>query len=779
MCFRKSQIAIHYCYSYQVQYPQRHVFWIHAGSTTRIDEGYRNIARGLSLPGWREPATDIHQIVDDWLLSVDNGPWLLVVDSADDMSVFFATESGIPGTKLQPITILLRRVAQSSHGSLIITTRDKRLGRRLLNGSHPVEVPLMNDEDAKQLLRARGAGSSSTEVDTQALVRMLGFLPLAITQAAAFISENQTSVATYNEIFRCTNWRRAAVLGEDLTDPRRDPESMNSVLDTWKISFEQLAHQSPRAASFLSTMAVLSPGAVPSALLRRDGESLLEFTKAMGILKAFSLIDADDRETNYRMHDLVHLATQEWLESRGQRATYEEGALQVVADKFPSGESQQWDQCKKIYPHAGVVEHFDTLSASTSLQKARLKQKMANYLRAQDQYDQAMKRHEEAAEAFETERGTRDLETLNNMSDMGLTLTYQGNSTKGERLLRTAASGIEEIQGPQDLDTMNHLARLAENLLCQAKFSTAERIYRRVYTNRKAILGEGHLDTLLSLSYLGPPLEWLGRLEESEDVNKRAVGGMQRILPVHHAGLYLAEVKLGFILQKRGKLEEAESSARRSLENRLAIYGPGHKWVSWSTQTLSLTLRDQGRHEEALYHSKAVVQMREREFPANHILVIKAIYTLAFLYHGLQDYDQASIHYLDCLARAQMSYGLLHPLPVAIRAQYLRMIERTTDVELNWRTCVSPRAFWMTLSPKQFSILAHFAGVPDPQRHNRNMGVELFETYCFVLVTYARRMWHRVMHKVIVGLITLLVILCESMIFSWIDRRIPFSSYSG
>ncbi|KAA6414338.1 MAG: hypothetical protein FRX48_02701 [Lasallia pustulata] len=165
----KSQIAIHYCYSYQVQFPQRHVFWIHAGSTTRIDEGYRNIARGLSLPGWREPATDIHQVVDDWLLSVDNGPWLLVVDSADDMSVFFAAEPDIPGTKPQPITVFLRRIAQSSHGSLIITTRDKRLGRRLLNGSQPVEVPLMNDEDAKQLLRARGAGSSPAEVDTQAL----------------------------------------------------------------------------------------------------------------------------------------------------------------------------------------------------------------------------------------------------------------------------------------------------------------------------------------------------------------------------------------------------------------------------------------------------------------------------------------------------------------------------------------------------------------------------------------------------------------------------------
>lgn len=748
-----------------MQYPQRHVLWIHAGSTTRIDQGYRNVARALSLPGWREPSTDIHQIVDDWLLSPEHGPWLLVVDSADDMTVFHASEEGTHGTKPRPITVLLRRLAQTSHGSLVITTRDKRLGRRLLNGSQPVEVPLMNDDDAKQLLRARGAGSSSTDVDAQALVKMLGYLPLAITQAAAFIGENQTSVATYNEIFRCGNSRTGAVLGEDLTDPRRDFESRNSVLETWKISFEQLAHQSPRAATFLSTMAVLSPGAVPSALLREDGESLLEFTKAMGILKAFSLVDADDRGMNYKMHDLVHLATKDWLESRGQRATYEEDALKVVANRFPFGESHEWDQCKKIYPHAGVVEQFNTSSSSTSLQKARLKQKMANYLRAQDQYDPAMSRHREAAEVFEIECGSRHPETLHNMSDMGLTLTYQGHSRKGERLLRTAATGLEKLQGPQDLDTMNHLARLAENLLCQTQFATAERIYRRVYMSRKAILGEGHPDTLLSLSYMGPPLEWQGKLGESEDVNKRAVRGMQKILPLYNSDLYLAEIKLGFILQKRGKLQEAESSARRSLKNRLAIYGPGHKWVAWSTQTLSLTLRDQGRHEEALYHSKAVVQMREREFPPDHVLVIKAIYTLAFLYHGLQEYDLASIHYLDCLARSHTSYGLFHPLSVAIRAQHLRMIEHTTDVGLNWRTCASPRAFWMTLSPQQFSILAHFAGVPDPGIHNRNIVFELVHTYSFVVATSVRQYWRHAVHKVIVGLVILFIILCESIIF--------------
>ena len=722
---------------------------------------------------------NIRQIVDDWLLSMDKGQWLLVVDSADDMSVFFRPDSDTQGAKPQPIAVLLRQITLNSHGSLIITTRDKRLGRRLANGSQPIEVLPMDDGDAKQLLRARGAGPSPTEADVQTLVRMLGFLPLAITQVAAFIGENQTSVATYNEIFRSTNLGKGGLLIEGLTDPRRDSESKNSVLETWKISFEQMACQSPRAAAFLSTMAVLSPGAVPSALLREDGESLLEFTKAVGILKAFSLIDADDQEMNYRMHDLVHLTTREWLEYRGKRATCEESALHVVADKFPSGESQLWDQCKKIYPHACVVEQFNPSSASMSLQKARLKQKMANYLRMRDQYGPAVKRHEEAAKEFERQLGRHDLETLSNNSDMALTLTSQGYPARAERLLRAAIVEVENLLGPQHLDTLNHLIRLAENLLYQTKFAAAEKIYRRVYTGRKAILGEAHLDTLLSLSCLGPALEFLGKFEESEVVNRRAVKGLQRILPRYHPSLYLAEIRLGFIFQKIGKLEEAEDSARRSLNDSMAICGSDHRWVALSTQTLALTLRDQGRYEEALSHTQAVVQMRERTYPRNHIFTLKALYSLGFLYHGLREYDSASSNYLDCLVRAEQSYGTFHPLPVAIRAQYLRMEAHKLDEEFNRRIYPIPRDLWTALSPKQISLLAQAVGVWDPYTHGKSQYVEFFETYCFVIGAYARQYWRLLMDGAVVAVLLLFLPLFDFMIMAFFSEASLFPYYKG
>jgi hypothetical protein len=40
------------------------------------------------MDGWDDPKADILQIVITWLGAETNGKWLMVIDSADDASVF-------------------------------------------------------------------------------------------------------------------------------------------------------------------------------------------------------------------------------------------------------------------------------------------------------------------------------------------------------------------------------------------------------------------------------------------------------------------------------------------------------------------------------------------------------------------------------------------------------------------------------------------------------------------------------------------------------------------
>src|SRR5277367_5890035 len=122
---RKSQVAIEYCYRFRDRHPESHVFWIHASTLYRVDQAYKDIAKWLCLPGWNDPNVDKLQLVSEWLSDDAQGPWLLVLDNADDMETFFGPKSNQSSAGSERTTPLVNYLPRSSNGSTLITTRDK------------------------------------------------------------------------------------------------------------------------------------------------------------------------------------------------------------------------------------------------------------------------------------------------------------------------------------------------------------------------------------------------------------------------------------------------------------------------------------------------------------------------------------------------------------------------------------------------------------------------------------------------------------------------------
>ncbi len=71
------------------------MFWIHASSRARIEEGYRRIAEATRLPGRDDPKVDILQVFYAWLCDESNGIWVMIVDNADDSSVLSDLAGGM------------------------------------------------------------------------------------------------------------------------------------------------------------------------------------------------------------------------------------------------------------------------------------------------------------------------------------------------------------------------------------------------------------------------------------------------------------------------------------------------------------------------------------------------------------------------------------------------------------------------------------------------------------------------------------------------------------
>ncbi|KAN0081980.1 P-loop containing nucleoside triphosphate hydrolase protein [Elaphomyces granulatus] len=192
----KSQLAIEYSYQVRESSPDMWVFWVHASSAARFQEGYREIAERSMKAKLAIIVTRLH---------------------CQDLSEY---------------------LPQSQNGSVLVTSRSRDVAFRITGDTRDIiPVDPMNERVAVDLLRKRLPGDFN-ENDAKRLLHVLDYMPLAITQAAAFISQRSphTTLSKYLQDLQKSDADRARLLNKHVTDTRRDGKASNSIIATWQIS---------------------------------------------------------------------------------------------------------------------------------------------------------------------------------------------------------------------------------------------------------------------------------------------------------------------------------------------------------------------------------------------------------------------------------------------------------------------------------------------------------------------------------------------------------------
>lgn len=132
----------------------------------------------------------------------------------------------------------------------------------------------MSERNALGLFRTK-LNSEDNEDELLDLLRHLNYMPLAISQAAAYIRQRAplVTVSKYLEQFRRSEEDQKSLLKKAIRDRRRDPSASNSVLATWQISFDYIRAAQPSAATLLSLMSFFDPQGIPESLLRNRSQS--------------------------------------------------------------------------------------------------------------------------------------------------------------------------------------------------------------------------------------------------------------------------------------------------------------------------------------------------------------------------------------------------------------------------------------------------------------------------------------------------------------------------
>ena len=181
----------------------------------------------------------------------------------------------------------------------------------------------MDQTDALALLQKK-LGSAFEENSAVALIEALDCMPLAVTQAAAYIAQRapRTTVSKYLQSLRKEDRDRSRLLDKDIEDFRRDGTASNSIIATWHISFEYICQKRPSAARLLSLMSLFDRQGIPESMLdgryQENNDANSDFEEDLHELINFSLVAMDVEGHQFEMHRLVQFSTKTWLELRGE-----------------------------------------------------------------------------------------------------------------------------------------------------------------------------------------------------------------------------------------------------------------------------------------------------------------------------------------------------------------------------------------------------------------------------------------------------------------------------
>src|SRR5690242_17511122 len=247
------------------------VLWVHASNAARYEQSFRDIADAVKIAGRQDPQANIYKLVHDWLRECKYR-WLLVLDNVDDAC--FLLDRPAAGTNANTTCKPLRdHLPHCELGSILVTTRNKEAALKLVERHDVIAIAPMDKAGAVALLEKK-LGTLGDSSDVAELAVTLEYMPLAIVQAAAYISERapRYSAARYVDEYKKSERKRTGLLDYDKSQLRRDREAKNSIIVTWQMSFEHIRHTRRSAAELLSLMSFFDRQGIPENLLRWRGK---------------------------------------------------------------------------------------------------------------------------------------------------------------------------------------------------------------------------------------------------------------------------------------------------------------------------------------------------------------------------------------------------------------------------------------------------------------------------------------------------------------------------
>ena len=564
--------------------------WVTASSRQAVIDAYTRAAVDLLAI---EPDEDAAQRFLAWLAPASSRRmcrWLVVLDD-------LAEPADLTG--LWP--------PACATGRTVVTTR-RRDAALAGPGRARVDVGVYTPGEAAaalhEALAARGH-PAEPEADIRSLVRELGYLPLVISQAAAYMADASLPCTGYRA--RLADFTRT--LRQMLPDPGEGEvlpdEQATTVAATWSLSVERADGMPPRglARPMLQLSSLLDPNGIPQVVL--SSPSALDYLrgnqagpaaatsrgeqeevtgeavdKVLRVLHRFSLIDhdraADHREV--RIHQLVQRVIRENLVAQpngpGDYAVVADAAAAALLEAWPQIERDQLAQILRA--NAAALQQAVGATLFCDGQVYPLLFRAADSLGENGQTQAAITEYTRLQDTATEQFGPDNRYSLTARGRLAHLLGQVGDPAEALDRLERLLPDMQQVLGPDDPEILTVRHNLATWRGEAGDQYGALDLFERLLPDLQQVLGADHIETLTVRHHLA---EWrgvTGHQQDAADDLEELLDDMERVLGPDHPATLNALASHASWLGQAGDAPAAAARYQVVVAERSRILGPSH-----------------------------------------------------------------------------------------------------------------------------------------------------------------------------------------------------------